>query len=162
MGHFFASKKEHEIEVVDIDGNKGTVWIRELTEDDENKKLAKTVKFNMKGDANSARLDLAASRQYDLVRCISRWDFTDEEGTEVPVNEANIKELHPYTSGQIRKKIDELNKLPEDREEARIAAAEGDDEDDEGEILDEDASEDEDEEGGELISLGREHPTTGG
>ena len=162
MAHFFASKKEHEVVVTDVDGNEGRVYIRELTEKGENLKLAKSLKFRMKGGKQDTRFDLATNRAEDLYKCIKRWDFTDEDGNPVPVTKENIDGLHLYVASQIRKAIDELNRLPEDRDKA-YDADEDEDEDEDDEDFDSSEDSEADEADEDLVTAASSqepHPTT--
>jgi hypothetical protein len=155
----FFAKGEHEIVVTDPDGNEGRIWIKELNTKTEAQKLAKTVKFKMKGRKQDTKFDIVQDRLYDLYECIVRWDLKDDDGNDVPVTRQNIDNLGLYVSKQIRKELEKLHELPEDREEE-------DDEDDEDEDDEESEadfdSDDEDSEADEVVAATAGDPTTAG
>lgn len=156
---FFASNDEHEVVVKDRDGTEGKVWIREISVKGDAKKLGKTLKFNMKGGKTRTSFDAGENRMYDLYEGIKRWDFTDDQGNPVPVTRQQIDKLSMYVASQIQKALDDLNTLPEDREDEDVDDEDSDPDDDEDDEDTEDSEADR-----QLVSAtaNEEDPTTAG
>lgn len=130
---FFVSDEGNKIEVKDRGGATANVWIREMSFEDSQKRIAKLVKgANMGGlklaggkanrmgnDAANLNFDLskvADIRRETLERAIVDWDFTDAAGDKVPVTKENIGRLSQFVANQIYEAIQELDALPEDEE----------------------------------------------
>lgn len=133
MGKWFVSDEGTKIEVEDRDGEVGRVWIREMSFDESQRRIAKLVKgANMGGlklggknanrlgnDAANLNFDLskvADIRRETLERAIVDWDFTDDSGKKVPVTPQNIGRLPQFVANQIYEAVQALDTLPEDEE----------------------------------------------
>lgn len=142
MSLFQVSDEKYEREVTARDGSKWHIWLREMSADDADNKLAKMIQFrNAKGDANSARVDMKKSRRYEIAQSLVDWDFTTD-GKALKKDGANKLEISPFTISrlpesiydQINDHIRELNELPED-------------------------ADDEYDENGDVVAEGEENPT---
>jgi hypothetical protein len=125
---FFVSQEGTRIEVKDREGNVGGVWIRQTSEAEVrertskllgNQNLGASLMGNRMGNdlANQIKIDgsyFTEMRRDLMENHIVRWDFTDENGDEVPVNPETIAQLDQFVSNQIYEAIQGVSELPED------------------------------------------------
>lgn len=106
----------HPVKVYDKDGTEGTVWLRELSENDVRKRSAGMIQFDgTGGDMGEARIQIEKLRQYEMEASIADWDFEIAEGEKLPVTAENIGRLPQSIADRVHDEIGKLNELPQDR-----------------------------------------------
>lgn len=114
-GGWQVSDELYPIEVKNRTGDTGTVYIRELSENDVRTKNARMIQFNRQGgDAQSARIRLEAIRKFEMEQSIVDWTFENGDGEKIPVTPMTVAQLPQAVANQIHDKIIEFNELPED------------------------------------------------
>ncbi len=116
MGNeLFASTELHPREIRLRSGNTVNVYLKEMSESQLRKRQNLIVDSNTtrgRGGAGQIRLD--RQRQFDFEVSIADWDFVDENGEKLPINQDTFGKLAAYVSRQVSEHIDDLNASPED------------------------------------------------
>lgn len=117
MSKFFVDDELHEREIKLRGGEKASVYLQEMSEQFMRFRANLILDTNAGDGESNVRLD--RQRSADFRYSIKDWDFEDEDGNKLPIEDASFRKLKGYISDQISNHIRKLNELPDDIEEVK-------------------------------------------
>jgi hypothetical protein len=117
LSKFFVDDELHEREIKLRGGEKASVYLQEMSEQFMRFRANLILDTNAGDGESNVRLD--RQRSADFRYSIKDWDFEDEDGNKLPIEDASFRKLKGYISDQISNHIRKLNELPDDIEEVK-------------------------------------------